>query len=120
VIGYDGFKKVLGTKIHVAVDNNGLPVSIVLGPTNNHDATRFVDVMESISDYLDEDMIKQIVAVYADSGYDSKSIREYLKNRSIKDCIPYRNYKTIHNNNKKTNQKNNFNKTRYVVEPFFA
>ena len=24
-IGYDGFKKILGTKIHVAVESNGLP-----------------------------------------------------------------------------------------------
>ena len=73
--------------------------------------------MENISDYFDEDHTKQIVAVYADKGYDSKTIREYLKSRNILDCIPYRNFKT--RNNKSENQ-NNYNKTRFTVERFFA
>jgi len=45
--------------------------------------------VENISEYLDDDAIQQIVAVYADKGYDSKSIRKYLKNGNIRDCIPY-------------------------------
>jgi len=117
VIGYDGFKKITGTKIHVAVEQNGLPVSIVISPANHHDSTKLVEVVEHISDYLDDDYTKQIVSVYADKGYDSKIIRDYLKNRNIKDCISKRNFKM--KNNKKTNQ-NNYNKTRYVVERFFA
>ena len=99
------------------MDNNGLPVSIVLSSANQHDSTKFVDVMENISDFLDDDSIKQIVAVYADKGYDSTTIREYLRNRNIKDCIPHRNFKPRNNN--RTNQ-NSYNKTRYVVERFFA
>ena len=61
--------------------------------------------------------IKQITSVYADKGYDSKAIREYLKSRNILDCISHRNFKT--KNNKTTNQ-NDYSKTRYVVERFFA
>ena len=72
--------------------------------------------MENISEYLDDDSIEKIVSVYADKGYDAGTIREYLKNRNIRDCIPYRNFKT---SIKKTNQ-NRYNKTRYVVERFFA
>ena len=73
--------------------------------------------MENISTHLDDDIIKQIVSVYADKGYDAKRIREYLRNRNIRDCIPYRtNSKTILQNN----TQNNYNKTRYVVERFFA
>jgi len=30
VVGFDGFKRITGTKIHVAVESNGLPVSIVV------------------------------------------------------------------------------------------
>lgn len=74
--------------------------------------------MENISTHLNEDAIKQIVSVYADKGYDARFIREYLRNRNIADCIPYRNFKT-----KKSNQikdHDNYNKTRYVVEQFFA
>ncbi len=73
--------------------------------------------MESISDFLDDDMINEIVSVYADKGYDAITIREYLKNRNIISCIPKRNFKTEKCN---TSNPNNYNKTRFVVERFFA
>ena len=85
---------------------------------------KFVDVMKNISDFLDDKSIKQIISVYADKGYDSTSIRNYLKNKNITPCIPKRNFKK--NNNKKysdVNQNNanyNYNKVRFVVERFFA
>ena len=47
--------------------------------------------MESISDFVDDSMIEEIVSVYADKGYDAKYIRNYLRNHSIRCCIPYRN-----------------------------
>ena len=48
MIGHDGFKRITGTKIHVAVDCNSLPVSIIIGSANEHDSTRLIDVMENI------------------------------------------------------------------------
>lgn len=62
---------------------NSLPVSIIIGPANEHDSTKLINVMENISEYLDDDSIEQIVAVCADKGYDAKKIREYPKNRNI-------------------------------------
>jgi IS5 family transposase len=54
---------------------------------------------------------------FADKGYDAHTIRRYLRNRNIKDCIPYRiNSRIIPQNNNQTN----YNKSRYVVERFFA
>lgn len=95
-----------------------MPILIVLSCTNHHDATKFINVMECISEYLDDDTICSIVSVYADKGYDAYSIRDYLKNRNIITCIPYRNYK------KNNEIENNFTadnyKTRFVVERFFA
>ena len=118
MIGYDGFKRITGTKIYVAAEQNGLPISIVIGSANEYDSTsRLIDVVENISDHLDDDAIEQIVSVYADKGYDSKTIREYLKSRNIADCIPKRNFKTRNN---QTNNQDNYNKARYVVERFFA
>lgn len=117
MIGYDGFKRITGTKIHVAVEQNGLPISIVTSPANVHDSTRLVGVMENISDHLSCYITKKIKSVYADKGYDSKIIRNYLKNRNIKDCIPKRNYKT---KSERTSHHTNYNKTRFVVERFFA
>jgi len=116
-VGYDGFKRITGTKVHVAAEQNGLPISIIIGPANQHDGTKFVDIMESISDYLDYSATRKIKSVYADKGYDAYSIREHLRNRDIVPCIPKRNFKT---NNNKTKNQNNYNKTRYVVERFFA
>ena len=103
--------------MHVAVEQNGLPVSILLSSANQHDSTKFIDVMENISEYLDEQMMKEIVAVYADKGYDARYIRNYLRNRDITCCIPYKtNSKFILQNN----MQNSYNKTRFVVERFFA
>ena len=75
--------------------------------------------MENISEYLDDDTIKEIVSIYADKGYDAQFIRNYLQKRNIDDCIPHRNFKT--NNNREENvDQNNYNQTRFVVERFFA
>jgi len=117
LISYDGFKKISGTKIHVAVNQNSLPISVVICPANQHDSTRFVDVMKNLHEHLDDDTIRQIKSIYADKGYDSTTIREYLRNTNIRDCIPRRNYKI---NGNYTSDKINYNKTRYVVERFFA
>ncbi len=58
MIGFDGFKRVTGTKLHVAVDGTGLPVSTVISPANEHDSMKFVDVIESISDFADDSMME--------------------------------------------------------------
>ncbi len=81
------------------------------------DSTRFIDIMENISEYLDDDSIKEIVSVYADKGYDAKYIRNYLRNNGMTCCIPYK------NNSKfivPDNIQSSYNKTRFVVERFFA
>lgn len=73
--------------------------------------------MENISEYLDDDSIEQIVQCYADKGYDAKYIRMYLRNRNIACCIPYKtNSRFILQNN----TQKHYDKTRYVVERFFA
>ena len=73
--------------------------------------------MENISDFPGDESAKQITSAYADRGYDSKSIRDYLKNGNINPCIPFGK-----NNNKATKNKSykKYNKIRYVVEGFLA
>ena len=93
----------------------------MMSPANIHDSIKFIDVIENISDFLDDDSIKQIVSVYADKGYDAKYIRNYLRNNGINCCIPYKkNSKFILQNNIQNNGYNNYNKTRFVVERFFG
>ncbi len=89
----------------------------MISPVNNHDSIKLVEVVDGVSDYFDDDMIKQIMSVYAGKGYDTKFLREYLQKRKIHDCISYRtNSKEEHDDA----DQNNFNKTRFVVERLFA
>ena len=98
------------------MEQYGLPISIVCSSANQHDSTKFIDVIESISNFVDDDSIKEIVAVYADKGYDSSIIREYVKNKNIIACIPFRkNSKSSENKSYKK-----YNSVRYVVERFFG
>ena len=99
------------------MEQTGLPISIVISPANIQDSTKLVDVMENISDFVDDCTIKEIVSVYADKGYDSMAIRNYLKNRNINPCIPFRKNSNTTTKNKSYKK---YNKIRYVVERFFA
>ncbi len=115
--GYDGFRKILGTKIHVAVDGTGLPISIRASPANVHDSTKFIDVLENISELTGDDLIRQIISAYADKGYDAACIRDYLRSHGIDCCIPYkRNSRNVAQNR---NQRHH-GKAGFVVERFLA
>ena len=50
----------------------------MISPANHHDSTKLIDVVENISDFVDDGMIEEIASVYADKGYDSGTIRNYL------------------------------------------
>ena len=102
--------------MHVAVEQNGFPISIIASSANQHDSTKFVDVMENISEFVGGNIIEEITAVYADKGYDSAVIRNYLKNRNMIACIPFR------KNSKSSEAKSckKYNSVRYVVERFFG
>ena len=110
--GYDGFKKILGTKIHVAAEQNGLPISIVCSTANEHDSRKFIDTMENISELVDNDTMNQIATVYADKGYDARHIRNLKSFRWMLHSIQE---KFIVPENRQ-----NIYKTRFVVERFFA
>ncbi len=115
--GYDGFRKIPGTRIHVAADETGLPISAGTSPANEHDSAKFIDVLEDISELAGDDLGRAIASAYADRGYDAKCIRDYLRCHGIDCCIPYkRNSKEIAQNR---NQKHH-GKTRFIAERFFA
>jgi hypothetical protein len=59
------------------VESNGLPISIVIGSANNHDSTKFVDVMESVSEYFDDQMITR--------SYQFMQTKDMMQNTS--ECI---------------------------------
>ena len=58
MISYDGFKSrdllatiISGTKIHVAVDCNSLPVSIVISSAKEAYSIKLIDVMKNLDEH---------------------------------------------------------------------
>jgi hypothetical protein len=45
LVGYDGFKHRKGTKIHVCVDRDSMPLSIIIGPGNEHDSKKLLELV---------------------------------------------------------------------------
>ena len=72
--------------------------------------------MESISEFMDDDgTIKQVTSVYADKGYDSTAIGNYLKNRNPIARIPFR--KNSKSSENKSHKK--YDSVRCVAEGLF-
>lgn len=88
----------------------------MVGPANEHDSTRFVETIESVSIQSGARPRTRPVAVYADKAYDSRTIRKYLASRGIKSRIP----KRIWNGGKKKRTGKRYAKVRSSVERFFA
>jgi transposase len=79
-VGYDGFKHRYGTKIHVCVDRDSMPLSIIIGPGNEHDSRRLLDLVGDL-DWKPEQL-------YADAAYDTEHIRRGLESMDIEPNIP--------------------------------
>ena len=58
-----------------------------------------------------------ICQVHADAGYNTETIRRYLRARGMEDCIPHR--RTKKRSDKSRNGKGRRDAVRYVVERFF-
>ncbi|WP_434092479.1 IS5 family transposase [Streptomyces flaveolus] len=82
----------LTTKIHLAVDGRGLPLSIVLTPGNAHDATAFADVLDGIRTPRVSTGRPRTTPdrVLGDKAYSSRAIRHLLRRRGIAATIPER------------------------------
>ena len=65
-----------------------MPLSISIGPANDHDSTRLIDTMEQTIIGI----MVWIESVYADKAYDSNRIRQYFLARRITPCIITRNF----------------------------
>jgi transposase len=83
------------TKIHLACDGHGRPLSVVLTGGNVNDCTMFEQVMAGIC--IPQHPQRRPgrpwrcpVRVIADKGYSSRAIRAYLRRRGIAATIPER------------------------------
>ncbi|WP_435886718.1 IS5 family transposase [Streptomyces microflavus] len=82
----------LTTKVHLAVDGRGLPLSIVLTPGNVNDATAFADVLNEVRTPRAGTGRPRTTPdrVLGDKAYSSRAIRHLLRRRGIAATIPER------------------------------
>ena len=87
MIGWDGKRRVKGTKVHVLATKEGIPLCLMLSRGNVHDSKMFFDLVSSLKlkgargrprSRPDE--------LAADKAYDSRKVREYQGKRGR----PYR------------------------------
>jgi transposase len=50
LVGYDGCRRGKGSKIHAAVTAESLPLSVAVGPGDERDSVRFVEVIQEDND----------------------------------------------------------------------
>jgi transposase len=107
------------TRVNVLLDNNGIPLNLIIKSANTHDTKLTLETFDETSYKIIKNKI-----VIADGGYLSKKNKTYLKNKKIQFICPYkRKYKTKNNVTKrKTNTyyEKMLLKERYVNETFFS
>ncbi|WP_397293185.1 IS5 family transposase [Pandoraea sputorum] len=97
-----------GSKHHILVDANGIPVSAILTGANRNDVTQLlplVDAIPPIRGVRGQPLLKPKV-IYADRGYDSEPHRQRLRERGIKPVFARR----------RTEHGSGLGKFRWVVE----
>jgi putative transposase len=100
----------LGTKRHIIVDRNGIPLGTVLSGANDHDNRSHNEAWRSIIVRRPDPLkVKQHAA--EDKAYDSSDLREWLCNRGYVVHIPYRGLDTDNNSRGKR-----YPAKRWVVE----
>ncbi|MCP3713405.1 IS5 family transposase [Paraburkholderia sp. CNPSo 3274] len=81
-----------GSKHHILVDANGVPVSAILTGANRNDVTQplpLLDAIPPIRGVRGRPLQKPMV-IYADRGYDSEAHRQKIRERGIKPVIAKR------------------------------
>lgn len=80
------------TKIHLACDGHGRPLSVVLTGGNVNDCTQFENVLDQVEFRRPGPgrPATRPVRVLADKGYSSRANRAYLRRRRIRATIPER------------------------------
>jgi transposase len=82
----------LTTKIHLACDGRGLPLSFLITGGNINDCTRLIEVIEAIRIPRARSGRPRVrpLRIIADKGYSTTKIRTYLRSRRIAHTIPER------------------------------
>lgn len=81
-----------GSKLHLAADNSGIPLAVVLTAANPHDSTLFAALLEDLPAVATPSGQRRSKPgkVHADKAYDHRHCRVYLRQRGIKGRIARR------------------------------
>ncbi|WP_231401553.1 IS5 family transposase [Cupriavidus sp. WS] len=97
-----------GSKHHILVDANGVPISAILTGANRNDVTQLLPLVDAIPPIrgVPGRPLQKPKVIYADRGYDSEPHRQRLRERGIKPVIAKR----------RTEHGSGLGKFRWVVE----
>lgn len=111
------YKNKQGLKLSALVDNNGVPLSLILNTGNKSDN---ILLKETVSNMFDISSIKKYKSFLADSGYDSKSNIEYITNYNLKPFILKNNRNSKIKVKTFTKKQMKFYTKRVIIEHYFA
>jgi transposase len=122
MIGYDGNKHVLGSKIHTIVaGESSLPINVILGTANEHDSRKLFPLIDGINIATGAHRPrKRPIEAFADIAYDTFLERLFLSRRKIKASIPKRSKEKKHRGRPSSYDKEAYKKNRNSVERFFG
>ena len=83
----------LGTKISLISDRRGIPITHCFFPCNTNDYSTVQETFQNYPSYFPEPSRKKPTYVLADKGYDSESIRSFLRSKKFIPKIPMINKK---------------------------
>jgi transposase len=97
-----------GSRHHVLVDANGVPVSAILTGANRNDVTQLLPLVDAIPPIRGTRgrPLRKPKVIYADRGYDSDAHRRRLRERGIRPVIARR----------RTEHGSGLGKCRWVVD----
>jgi len=120
LIGYDAHKRVDGTKIHAAVNEQSAPISVTIGKASEHEGRKLIPLLRSIGIRHGRGRPrKNPKRVYADTKYSMALNRFYLDKRKIISQIPSTATKRRVGRPRLLDRQT-YHKVRYTVERFFA
>jgi transposase len=77
-----------GTKYHLVVDRNGVPLAVRLSAANTHDSTQLLPLVDAVPPIIGPRgkpgrPRKRPAKLHADKAYDSSALRNALRSRGI-------------------------------------
>ncbi len=120
-MGFDGHKRIQGTKIHAVVTPESLPVTVAIGSAREHEGRKLIPMMESISIRHGRGRPRKKPRIlYADTKYNMPLNRFYLDGRRIRSQMPEPSTKKRGRGRPRLFRKELYDKVRSMIERFFA